>query len=92
MHASIGATSGDCADRVAKCSRQCGFDDGLDRGLTGLSGPACVGRAAIAQGEFDRTFGWEGAYGTSSICAIGAPSPRRGMSFMVRVKPPGRLW
>ena len=26
----------------------------------------------------------------SSICAIGAPSPRRGMSLNVRVYPPGR--
>jgi hypothetical protein len=64
---------------------------GLDGSLARLDGPTSVRGAAIAEGEPDLTLSWEGTYGRSSICAIGAPSPRRGMSFMVRVKPPGRL-
>ena len=78
---------------MAKQRAERAFERRLNGDLARLDGPASVGATAIAERESDLTLSWEGAgYGTSSIWAIGAPSPRRGMSFMVRVKPPGRLW
>lgn len=80
--------------------------NGLDGALTGLDAPARERGAAVAEGEPNGAIGLErcgtleqfvfekgcfsGSYWTSSIWAMGAPSPRRGNSLVVRVKPPGR--
>ena len=93
MYAGVGSTGRGRLDRMAEHRAKRVFERRLDRDLAGLWGPAGVAATAITERESDLTLSWKGAaYGTSSIWAIGAPSPRRGMSFMVRVNPPGRLW